>query len=121
MQHGEHAVSEPQLGREAAVKGARGETWVPTRCHAMAVDKAESAHFSEDQEAEADGDHEDIQHRSRLFEDLEGVEWATVSGQSGAPPVWPVCGVPHLGPGGSHSEEQQEPSGGWRTHTPAPL
>ena len=52
--------------------------------HARAVDKAESAHISENQEVGADGDREDIQRRSRLLEDLEGVEWAIVSGLSGA-------------------------------------
>lgn len=65
----------------------RPGSW-PGSCHvlgrARAVDKVESAHISENQEAGADGDREDIQHRSRLLEDLEGVEWAIVSGLSGA-------------------------------------
>ena len=65
----------------------RSGSW-PGSCHvlghARAVDKAESAHIFENQEAGADGDREDIQHGSHLLEDLEGVEWAIVSGLSGA-------------------------------------
>lgn len=72
------------MGREAAVKGARGETWVLTRCHGAAVDKAEPVHFSENQETGADGGCEDSQCRSRPWEHLEGVAWATVSGLAGA-------------------------------------
>ena len=72
------------MGREAAVKGARGETWVLTRCHAAAVDKAEPVHFSENQETGADGGREDSQCRSCPWEHLEGVAWATVSGLAGA-------------------------------------
>lgn len=86
-----------------------------------AVDKAEPVHFSENQEAGADGGREDSQRRSRPREHLEGVGRGPLSpGLAGAPVYSPVCGVPHLGRGDHTLRSSRSPQAGGHG-APAPL
>lgn len=121
MQHSERSERAPTGQGGSREKEPVGETWVLTWRHAAAVDKAEPVHFSENQEAGADGGREDSQRRSRPWEHLEGVAWATVSGLAGAACLACVRGS-SPGTQGITLCGQQGPSGGWRTAlAPAPL